>query len=170
MDSPIGGIRVHYIDRAVVNVDFLYGEYQRQEAETAYGDYLTSVLTRYFSRKHAALGEPVQLEGTAFQVRVWQRLCEIPFGATETYGSLASSLNTSARAIGNACRANKIPLFVPCHRVVASNGPGGFAGATQGIKLDTKNWLLSHEKQQLLGAIRSRAASTRENSSPIPLT
>lgn len=87
----------------------------------------------------------VTMQGTAFQKRVWQAIRRIPLGQTRTYGELANQLNTSARAIGMACRTNPLPLVVPCHRVVAANGIGGFCGFTQGNKISIKEWLLTHE-------------------------
>ncbi len=62
-----------------------------------------------------------------------------------TYGGLATKLGSGARAVGNACRQNPISIIIPCHRVVAANGLGGYAGHTQGKVLDRKRWLLTHE-------------------------
>jgi methylated-DNA-[protein]-cysteine S-methyltransferase len=87
----------------------------------------------------------VEPSGSAFQQRVWQLIAAIPPGRVRTYGSLADSLGSSARAVGNACRANPVPLRVPCHRVVAAKGLGGFAGDRSGRLLDIKRWLLDHE-------------------------
>ena len=72
----------------------------------------------------------------------------IPAGKTLSYGVLAKKLDTSARAVGNACRANPVPIIVPCHRVVASNGMGGFMGKRSGSPLDLKHWLLAHERKE----------------------
>ena len=58
---------------------------------------------------------------------------------------LAKWLKSGPRAVGNACRANPIPIIIPCHRVVAQNHIGGYSGETQGRKLDIKKWLLQHE-------------------------
>jgi methylated-DNA-[protein]-cysteine S-methyltransferase len=85
------------------------------------------------------------LEGTPFQHRVWHALQAIPSGSTITYGALAQKIGSGARAVGNACRANPCPLVVPCHRVVAVGGLGGFAGERGGEKLEIKRWLLRHE-------------------------
>jgi len=90
-------------------------------------------------------GLPLAPTGTPFQKRVWQALLEIPPGRVRTYGDLARSLGTSPRAVGNACRANPIPLLIPCHRVVAADGLGGFAGETTGTWPDLKRWLLRLE-------------------------
>lgn len=83
--------------------------------------------------------------GTAFQRRVWRVIATIPTGRTRTYGQIAHALGTSPRAVGGACRANPYPLLVPCHRVVAANGLGGFAGDTGGRRLAFKRRLLAHE-------------------------
>ncbi|TAM44799.1 MAG: MGMT family protein, partial [Gammaproteobacteria bacterium] len=77
---------------------------------------------------------------------VWNALQRIPAGKVLSYGDLARKLKTGPRAVGNACRANPIPVVVPCHRVVASNGKGGFMGKTGGKALVIKDWLLAHER------------------------
>ena len=78
-------------------------------------------------------------------MRVWQALQKIPYGEVKTYGQLAKELKSSARAVGNACRANPIPIVIPCHRIVAVSGIGGYAGKTDGPVLERKRWLLAHE-------------------------
>jgi len=102
-------------------------------------------LMAYFETGSHAFELPLGLRGTAFQRRVWEALREIPSGCTVTYGELAGQLGTGARAIGGACRANPCPIVVPCHRVIAGKGLGGFAGDTGGRKLAVKRWLLRHE-------------------------
>jgi len=102
-------------------------------------------LMAYFEDGSHAFGLPLDLQGTAFQIRVWEALREIPPGCTVTYGELARQIGTGARAIGGACRANPCPIVVPCHRVVAGKGLGGFAGDSSGRKLAVKRWLLRHE-------------------------
>lgn len=86
-----------------------------------------------------------QLAGTPFQQRVWQMLRGLPCGEVRRYGELAEALGSSPRAVGNACRANPCPILVPCHRVVARRGLGGFAGQTAGMSMDIKARLLQHE-------------------------
>ncbi len=88
---------------------------------------------------------PLAPEGTPFRQRVWKELLGIPPGRRCTYGELAARLETAPRAVGGACRANPIPLLIPCHRVVAADGPGGFAGARTGRYMEIKRWLLDHE-------------------------
>ncbi|MCP3670591.1 MAG: methylated-DNA--[protein]-cysteine S-methyltransferase [Gammaproteobacteria bacterium] len=102
-------------------------------------------LQRYFRDNAVGFSLPLQLLGTDFQKRVWHALTRISRGRVRTYGEIASELNTSPRAVGNACRANPVPLLVPCHRVISASGIGGFAGATRGRHLEIKRWLLQHE-------------------------
>lgn len=84
-------------------------------------------------------------QGTPFQLRVWHALMTIPVGHPTTYGTLARQLGTAARAVGQACGANPLPIVIPCHRVVAANGLGGFMHLASGAPLDLKAWLLAHE-------------------------
>ena len=89
---------------------------------------IISVLDDYFE---SGLIEPeisLRPQGTPFQKKVWQALKRIPSGAVKTYGDVAKELHSSSRAVGQACRRNNIPLFIPWHRVVAETGIGGFMG------------------------------------------
>ena len=102
-------------------------------------------LDAYLSGQAAPLPPLAWERCTPFQREVLQALLRTPFGATTTYGELATAAGRprAARAVGNALNANPFPLFIPCHRVLAKGGPGGFAcGAA------LKQTLLSHEKTQ----------------------
>ena len=112
-------------------------------------------LENYFDNPAVNFSLPLELAGTPFQQRVWLALTRIPFGETLTYGELADSLGSGARAVGNACRHNPVPIVVPCHRVVAAHGLGGYAGSSSGPLLDRKRWLLAHE--DLLPALKKPA-------------
>ena len=107
--------------------------------------YTDHLLSYFKDRTPIPTTDLVIPSGTPFQKSVWQQLLTIPLGQTITYGELADQLNTSARAIGNACRENPLPIVIPCHRVLAKNGLGGYAGFTEGKKMDIKCWLLRHE-------------------------
>ncbi|MGD8812578.1 MAG: methylated-DNA--[protein]-cysteine S-methyltransferase, partial [Thioalkalispiraceae bacterium] len=89
--------------------------------------------------------------GTSFQQKVWKTMLNIPPGKVMSYGEIAKKLNSSPRAVGNACRANPLPLLVPCHRVVSQAGLGGYGGETSGKRLAIKRWLLSHEGAAVKG-------------------
>lgn len=104
---------------------------------------IVSALDNYF--ESGLIESEISLcpEGTRFQQKVWQALKTIPSGSVKTYGDVARELQTSSRAIGQACRRNNIPLFIPCHRVVAVQGIGGFMGGYR--HQERKRWLLEHE-------------------------
>jgi methylated-DNA-[protein]-cysteine S-methyltransferase len=102
-------------------------------------------LAQYREDPNTQFDLPLLVEGTEFQRQLWDALCEIPRGKTLTYGELAQRLGVDARAIGQACGDNRLPIVIPCHRVVAADGIGGFAHATSGYRLEAKRWLLMHE-------------------------
>ncbi len=106
----------------------------------------TKQIESYFKDPKFKFDLDLNLNVTDFQQRVLNAMLQIPVGQTRTYGELAQELNTSARAIGNACRRNPIPVVIPCHRIVAKNGIGGFSGEISEELIDRKQWLLQHEK------------------------
>lgn len=95
-------------------------------------------LKEYFAGKRTKFFVPVILDGTAFQKKVWRELQKIHYGQTATYGEIARRIDRpkAARAVGGACNKNKIPIIIPCHRVIGSSGSlVGFAG---GLSLKSK--------------------------------
>lgn len=111
-------------------------------------------LREYFAGERTAFDLPLALEGTPFQRAVWRKLQEIPYGETISYGELASRIGKpkASRAVGSANGANRIPIVIPCHRVIAAGGKlGGFGGG-----LPVKEALLALESR---GAV-SRAGAT----------
>jgi len=106
---------------------------------------------QYLQQPAAKFDLPLTQQGTAFQQRVWQAIASIPLGQVRTYGELAREIGSGPRAVANACGANKLPLLVPCHRVVAQHGLGGLMqGKENGLLI--KQWLLKHEGVPLPGA------------------
>ncbi|MCG6940083.1 MAG: methylated-DNA--[protein]-cysteine S-methyltransferase [Thiohalocapsa sp.] len=156
MDTPIGRIALHWrgvwsgawradgaasggsLTRVVLAADALDAP--------APPPWLAAPFVAYFQDSCRRIDLPVQLGGTPFQRRVWRLIAAIAPRSTRTYGELAAALGSSPRAVGGACRANPCPLVVPCHRVVARHGLGGFAGDRGGRLLDIKRWLLAHEQ------------------------
>jgi methylated-DNA-[protein]-cysteine S-methyltransferase len=88
---------------------------------------------------------PLKKVGTPFQQRVWDAISAVPLGQTLTYGRMARGLGSAARAVGQACGSNYFPLVIPCHRVVAAAGLGGFAHSDGGYLIQVKRRLLAHE-------------------------
>ena len=102
-----------------------------------------SFLDDYFSGKKVKGGKlPLFSRGTVFQKKVWKYLKKIPYGKTYTYIEVAKAVGfpKAARAVGSACARNPYLILVPCHRIVAQRGLGGFA-----LGLSAKKWLLNHE-------------------------
>ena len=103
-------------------------------------------LRAFFAGELRSFDLTLKPEGTAFQKRVWETLCEIPFGETISYGELARRIGNPAasRAVGLANGTNPLPIIVPCHRVIGSNGKlTGYGGG-----LENKRWLLDFERRQ----------------------
>lgn len=105
-------------------------------------------IEEYFAGRRRRFDLPLAPARTAFQERVRRAMQAIPYGETRTYGDLAHSAGGAPRAVGQACGANMLPLVVPCHRVVASTGLGGYSG---GKGLDTKRFLLALERNAIAG-------------------
>jgi methylated-DNA-[protein]-cysteine S-methyltransferase len=148
--TPIGEIRVTLDNDCITELQL--GQFKPQLTEVHYDVHYTGLLKelgeqlrRYFAEPRSRFEVSMQNQGTAYQRRVWKALQRIPAGQTRTYGDIARQLHSSPRAVGNACRQNPVPLLVPCHRVVAATGLGGFGGKTQGKRVAMKRWLLEHE-------------------------
>ncbi len=145
IDAPVGPLGVRWEGEILTGID-LDPMVERPGTHPAcVPKAIHAQLRAYFENPSAGFDLSVRLLGTAFQQRVWAELRRIPPGETRTYGEIARLLGSGARAVGQACRANPCPIVVPCHRVVAASGLGGFAGDTTGRKLDVKRWLLNHE-------------------------
>lgn len=146
-DSPVGRLQLAFEDQGLawVHLPGTAPALPEQQPELALEQRALTELAAYFADPRAGFDLPFTEIGTEYQRRVWARLQRIPPGATLTYGDLARELGGSARAVGNACRANPRPILVPCHRVLAAGGLGGYAGATEGPRVAIKRWLLQHE-------------------------
>lgn len=88
-------------------------------------------------------------KGTPLQIMVWDYLLQIPRGTTLSYGELAQIVGGSALSVGNALRANPLPILFPCHRIVAKSGLGGYSGQTKGKMINIKKKLLQLEGVKL---------------------
>ncbi len=140
--TPFGPVAVSWTGDSLTRVDLIPALASTDACAPAWvSDELTAYLRDGAHRPRI----PLRLQGTAFQRRVWDLIAHIPAGLTRTYGALAAEMGSGARAVGNACRANPCPLVIPCHRVVAAQGLGGFAGDRDGRLLGIKRWLLDHE-------------------------
>jgi len=145
LDSPLGILAIGTEDGALVTIEYK----QEKKSVSASQDNLFEQLRRqlafYFKNPKHQFDVRIKLHGTAFQQRVWREMQKIPVGETRTYGEVAKKLNSSPRAVGNACRANPLPIVIPCHRIVSKVGLGGYDGETAGRNIKIKTWLLQHE-------------------------
>ncbi len=154
LDSPIGPLTV--ADRAAricllhfgadgAEIDRIFDRwYPGEQRDRQPLPDIRAVLARYFAGDTAAINAlNVELNGTAFQKKVWQALRRIPCGSTISYAELARRIGEPAavRAVGSANGANPVAVIVPCHRVIGTNGSlTGYGGG-----LERKQWLLAHE-------------------------
>lgn len=152
---PASRIGIRCNQHGIAALRFLPGQQPCQEPSRdhpahALIEQLLKALQCYFNHPRTTFSLPLATAGTPFQRRVWQAISAIPCGETRSYVELAHQLNTSARAVGGACRANLLPILIPCHRVIAANGGlGGFLGETadNGMAGNLKQWLLQHEAE-----------------------
>lgn len=131
------------------NAVYAIGFLDENEPDQAPSDpFLTTVIRQletYLRNPAWQFTVPLINRGSGYRRRIWEELTRIKAGQVQTYGAIACQSSSGARAVGAACRANPLPIIIPCHRVVAANGLGGFAGETTGTRMDIKRWLLAHE-------------------------
>ena len=150
LDSPIGTLLLRGTSTAVTHLHMQRQRYRSKlPADVAYDDEVfrdaRSQLRAYFDGTLQRFDFPLAPEGTDFQTLVWRALLEIPFGATESYGSLAKRIGHvgAARAVGLANGHNPIGIVIPCHRVIGADGSlTGYGGG-----IERKQWLLEHERR-----------------------
>ena len=152
LDSPVGPLRLIANDQALVailfwNKDFAStGSSESEVPEKPDHPVLTQAATEldeYFNGGRTTFEVPLHLEGGEFEIDVWNALATIPYGETISYGEQADRINRPGafRAVGGANGRNPLPIVLPCHRVVGSDGSlTGFGGG-----LAIKQWLLDHE-------------------------
>lgn len=141
-NSPIGIITVICDDEALYRIDF--GDTFSDENPNKITMLAVRQLDDYFCGKRKKFDIIVKLKGSEFQIKVWNELKKIRYGEVCTYGDIAERIGNkkACRAVGCANKKNPVPIIVPCHRVIASDGIGGYA---EGI--DKKLVLLNLEKE-----------------------
>ena len=142
--APFGAVGVETADGQVVALHFLPAQ-PTSAATSALGADAAAQLEQYFLDADFRFDLPLQIAGTPFQRRVWDAISAIPRGQTRRYGELAAELDAPARTVGQACGDNRLPLIIPCHRVIGAASLGGFAHARAGFAVSVKRWLLEHE-------------------------
>jgi methylated-DNA-[protein]-cysteine S-methyltransferase len=139
LHTPVGDLSAAEDDGAIVSVDWGWG---RDQDETALLRRAREQLHAYFDGTLTEFDLPLAPVGSPYRQRVWKALLAIPYGATRTYLDIVQVAGGSPRSVGGANGANPIPIIIPCHRVVATTGIGGYSG---GDGLPTKRALLALE-------------------------
>ena len=149
VDFPKMKVGVATRNERVVEIRYLPLSAPDVDARTPLAERARRQLERYRGDPDAAFDLPIAVEGSELQRAVWKAMCAIPRGRTRTYGDVARELGAQfpvdARQVGQACGDNRLPIVIPCHRVVAADGLGGFGHSTGGYLLEAKRWLLLHE-------------------------
>lgn len=149
IDSPIGRIEIVGDGSAVtalsIERDGTLPHDDQPERSDAVLDRAARQLEQYFAGQRHDFDVPVNLAGTAFQLSIWEQLIDLQWGEVVSYGDLGRGTGraTAGRAVGGAVGANPVPIIVPCHRVLGSDGT--ITGYSGGEGIPTKSWLLAHE-------------------------
>lgn len=138
-DTPLGPMTVTETDGAITGLR--WGEGQTDPGPLL--DEAVAQLEDYFAGERESFDLPLEVEAGPLVRAVCDEMRTIPFGDTLTYGEIAARVGAPPQAVGQSCGANPIPVIIPCHRVLAANGLGGFSGAGG---VESKVWLLRHEK------------------------
>lgn len=143
--APFAVLGIRTNGKAVTGLRYLSGDVAPSRPTSSLAQEVVRQIERYLVEPDHVFDLPLEIVGSEFRKRVWKVMCEIPAGKTMTYGEVAERIGSAPRAVGGACGDNQIPLIIPCHRIVARNGIGGFMHTTGDIELGIKRWLLAHE-------------------------
>ncbi len=147
VECRFGAIGIRSGAAVVQELVYLPPTFLAQAAQDPLAAQAACQVERYFRDPDFKFDLPLAFVGTAFQRKVWSVIAAIPRGDVLTYGEIARIIQSAPRAVGQACGANWFPLVVPCHRVTAAGGLGGFSHHDDetGFHLGVKRWLLAHE-------------------------
>jgi methylated-DNA-[protein]-cysteine S-methyltransferase len=150
IEAPFGrlGIATELVDGSLMlsKIDYLPVSKALSLPQNALAKEVVKQCKAYFKDPSYQFDLPIKPLGTVHQQKVWQSIRQIPLGEARTYGEIAAVIKSGARAVGTACGANPFPLITPCHRVVSTQGIGGFMKENSpGLYRQIKTWLLKHE-------------------------
>ncbi len=143
--TPFAVLGIRAAGERLEGIDYLPKGAATLDPLTRFAERVCRQIDRYLDDPGFAFDLPFDFTGTEFQCRVWRTIHSIPSGKTLTYLDVARQLKSAPRPVGGACGANRIPLVIPCHRVLASGGIGGFMHSRRGPGIEIKRWLLRHE-------------------------
>jgi O-6-methylguanine DNA methyltransferase len=138
LKTPFGLFKLLSEKNEILSLEFVWDKKLKEtNPQTSFAKDVKKQLIEYFSGKRKKFDLKVSVNGTHFQKKVWDVVSKIPFGKTLTYKDVAEKLGNKnlSRAVGLALKSNKVVIIIPCHRVIAKNGIGGFSGKShQNIK------------------------------------
>ena len=145
--APFGAVGIRTETGQLRELVYLPPHFSEKAALDAVAEQAGAQIARYLADADFPFSVPLAEAGSAFQQRVWAAIAAIPRGSVRTYGQVAKQIGSAPRAVGQACGANWFPLIIPCHRVLAAGGLGGFShhADEHGFHLGVKRWLLAHE-------------------------
>lgn len=144
--TPFAVLGIRTLGACVTDIDYLPRGVATLAPLNSLAERTCRQIERYLDDPEYVFDVPFEYTGTTFQCKVWRQISAIPPGRTLTYNDVARALKTAPRPVGGACGANRIPIVIPCHRVLASGGGlGGFMRGRATEALDIKRWLLRHE-------------------------
>jgi methylated-DNA-[protein]-cysteine S-methyltransferase len=145
---PFGFIGVRTEHGMISELVYLPERFREKAPVDNVAEQAANQIESYIAQPDFCFTLPLKPAGTAFQHKVWSAISSIPRGEVRTYGQIAKHIQSAPRAVGQACGANWYPLVIPCHRVTAAAGLGGFAHHDDetGFHLGVKRWLLAHEQ------------------------
>ena len=143
--TPFAVLGIRAAGDKLTGIDYLPKGAATLEPITRFAARACREIDRYLDDPEFRFTLPFDYVGTQFQCRVWREISSISVGKTNTYKGIAQRLKSAPRPVGGACGANHVPILIPCHRVLGSNGIGGFMHARGGYPLEIKRWLLKHE-------------------------
>ncbi len=146
VSAPFGGIGVRVEGDELRALVYLPPEYTARPGTDALTKNICRQVAAYLKDPDYAFALDLPVVGTEHQRKVWKVINGIPRGKVLTYAEVARRIGSAPRAVGQACGANWFPLVIPCHRVTATGGIGGFARHDGGFHQNVKRWLLQHEK------------------------
>lgn len=147
VEAPFGALGVRTAGDVLREVVYLPPSFPLHAPRNLLAERTARQIERYLTAPDFAFDLPLAPAGTVFQQKVWEVIGSIPRGSVLTYGDVARRIGSAPRAVGQACGANWFPLLIPCHRVTAAGGLGGFSNHDDvgGFHLGVKRWLLAHE-------------------------
>ena len=146
ISTPAGNLAIYLMANTIIKTEWSLEGLSVIDNDNDYGKKIQD----YLSNPLSPLKVNLQKQGSLYRNKVWAELCKIPVGEVKSYSEVAKTIGSGARAVANACRENPFPAIIPCHRVVAVSGIGGYMGETRGKCIEIKKKLLEIESHCLI--------------------